>query len=244
MFDFLADTDLPFSDDQDGDTEGILGAGELETSRTLDKPIMTARKAKRREFVNGQKREALTELIPALPPPDTDLYIIGNGAGAEKRHGVDSTAFDFGTFIPHVVRMLGDIGCTAYVSTWTMNENHVKSMVEMLTDGRLSALSVMVDPYFSRRTPAIYAQLITGLQAHPWGIPGAGGGRFKAFKNHCKIIAIANPAGQCCTIMGSANLSAQPRTENYTLSTAPDLYAWVRDEFFEVMLNAKIDKSE
>lgn len=109
-----------------------------------------------------------------------------------------------------------------------MNENHVKSMVEMLTDGRLSDLAVMVDPYFARRTPAIYAQLITGLQAH--------GGRFKAFKNHCKIIAIAAPDGRTCVIMGSANLSAQPRTENYTLSTAPDLYQWVRDEFFERML--------
>ena len=223
MFDFLSDTDLPFSDDQNGDS--------LETARTLDRPIAQERKAKRRELVNGLKREALNELIPTLPPPDTDLYIIGNGAGAEIRHGINPLAFDFGTFIPHVVRMLSDQGCTCYVSTWTMNENHVKSMVEMLADGRLATLSVMVDPYFSRRTPAIYAQLITGLQAH--------GGRFKAFKNHCKIIAIANSDGETCVIMGSANLSAQPRTENYTLSTAPDLYRWIRDEFFEVMLNGK-----
>lgn len=226
-FDFLADMPLPFSDE----------GGELETARQLTRPLLHARRAAKREFVNGLKREALNQLIPALPPPDTDLYIIGNGAGAEIKHGINPLAFDFGSFIPHVVRMLGDNQCTAYVSSWTMNENHVKSMIEMLADGRLAALAVMVDPYFSRRTPAIYARLITGLGQH--------GGRFKAFKNHVKCIALSNPAGACCTIMGSANLSAQPRTENYTLTTAPDVYRWIVEEFFEEMLtDAKTNKGE
>lgn len=116
MFDFLSDLELPFSDNGDGDDQD--GDGELETARTLERPLIRARKAKRREFVNGQKRQALNELIPTLPPPDTDLYIIGNGAGAEIKHGINPLAFDFGTFIPHVVRMLGDRQCVGYISTW------------------------------------------------------------------------------------------------------------------------------
>jgi hypothetical protein len=225
-FDFLSDLPMPFGDD------------ELETARQLDRPKIRRHRVNRRELRNGLKKEALNELIPTLPPPDTDLYIIGNGAGAEVRHGINPLAFDFGTFIPHLTSMLGDRQCTAYISTWTMNDNHVQTMIEMLADGRLKALAVMVDPYFSRRTPAIYARLITGLQEH--------GGRFKAFKNHCKIIAIADAdERRTCVIMGSANLSAQPRCENYTLTTAPDVYQWVRDEFFEAMLtNAETNQSQ
>lgn len=204
---------------------------DLETSKQLSEPKLHARRAARREFSTGLKREALTELIPALPPPDVDLYVIGNGAGAEIRHGINPLAFDFGTFIPHVVRMLGDKNCIAYVSSWTMSEIHVKSMIAMLDDGRLSRLVVFADPYFSRRTPAIYAQLATGLQRHyPHG-------QYLAFKNHVKCIALAtSDESRTCVITGSANLSAQPRCEQYVLTTAPDVYTFFRDEFFEAML--------
>ncbi len=209
----------PFADD----------GGDLETARQLERPLTHARREAKREFISGLKREALNELIPVLPPPDVDLYVIGNGAGAEIRHGVNPLAFDFGSFIPHVVRMLGDSGCTAYVSTWTMARGHALTMLQMLDDGRLSDLTVFTDPYFKRREAAIAAELITGLLDR--------GQRFLAFKNHCKILALSNPQGRCCTIMGSANLSAQPRTENYTLTTASDVYAWVVRDFFLAILN-------
>jgi hypothetical protein len=114
-----------------------------------------------------------------------------------------------------------------------MNRQHTKTMLEMLKDGRLSALTVFTDPYFKRREAAIANELITGLLTIP-------NGRFMCFKNHTKIIALAAPDGRTCCISGSANLSAQPRAEQYNLSTSPDLYRFYRDEFFETMLtNAK-----
>lgn len=219
-FDFLTDVPLPFA------------ADELETARQLPRPLVHARRAAKREFISGLKKEALNQLIPTLPPPDVDLYVVSNGSGAEIRHGTNPLAFDFGTYLGHVVRMLGDQGCTAYISSWTMSETHIKNMIEMLADGRLTALSVLADPYFSRRTPALYAQLVTGLGQH--------GGRYLAFKNHVKAMCISNPAGDCCTITGSANLSAQPRCEQYVLTTCPAVYAFFVSQFFEVMLtNAK-----
>lgn len=228
-FDWLDDT--PFGDET-----------ELETARQLPRPLVHARREAKRQFVSGLKREALTELIRELPPPDTDLWIVSNGSGAEKKWhsgGIDVQAFDFGSFLPVLVKMLGDRDCIGYVSTWTMNETHAKSMVAMLADGRLAALAVFTDPYFSRRTPAIYAQLVTGLQRYPERA------RYLAFKNHVKCIALANPDGQTVVIVGSANLSAQPRTEGYVLSTAPDVYQFFRDEFFEAMLtHAKTDETE
>jgi hypothetical protein len=214
------------------DTDPFAGEGdELETTRQLASPRLYARRDTKRQLVNGLKREALNELIPVLPPPDTDVYVIGNGAGAEVRHGINPLAFDFGSFIPHIVERLGGRDCTAYISTWTMNRQHAKSMIEMLADGRLQALTVVTDPYFKRREAAIASELIMGLQQH--------GGRFLAFKNHVKAICISNPKDECCTVTGSANLSAQPRCEQYVLTTAIDVYQFFVNEFFEAMFDVQ-----
>lgn len=207
----------------------------LETTKTLHRPVIHARLESKRQFINGLKREALTALIPELPPPGTDLYVIGNGAGAEKRWrpgGTDQEAFDFGTFIPHLVGLMGGHGCVAYISTWTMNRNHALNMIDMLEDGRLSRLTVFTDPYFKRREAAVAAELIQGLDRYP------GRGQFLAFKNHVKVIAVATAdENMTCTVTGSANLSAQPRCEQYILTTAPDVYQFFKCDFFGAMMD-------
>jgi len=208
--------------------------GNLETARQLRHPAIHARRASKRHFINGLKKEALTVLVPELPSPDTDLYIIGNGSGAEKKWvagGIEPEAFDFGTFIPHIVERLGN-GCVAYVATWTMNRNHALSMIDMLSNGRLAQLTVFTDPYFRRREASVAAELVLGLAQFPER------GRFLAFKNHVKVICIANAdRTRFCTVTGSANLSAQPRCEQYILTTAPDVYEFFTSQFFEAMLN-------
>lgn len=222
-FDWLGDT-------EDGHEFDWLATDyEPRTARQLSRPKLHARRVAKREMVNGLKRQALTDLIPQLPPPDVDLYVIGNGAGAEIRHGINPQAFDFGSFLPVVVRMLGDQGCTAHVSTWTMARSHSLTMLAMLDDGRLSTLTVATDPYFQRREAAICAELVEGLQKR--------GQRFLCWKNHVKAICISSPNGQTCVITGSANLSAQPRCEQYVLTTAPDVYHFFVSEFFEEMVN-------
>lgn len=203
---------------------------DLETAVTLPRPLKHERKEAKRLFTNGLKKQALTELIPTLPPPNTDVYLIGNGAGAEVRHGINPLAFDFGTFIPYLVDMLGGRDCIGYVSSWTMNANHAKSMIELLATGAIRELTVFTDPYFQRREPAVAAQLITGMQAYP------DRARYLAFKNHVKAIALAGPDGRTVVITGSANLSAQPRCEQYILTTAAEVYRWITAEFFEEML--------
>ena len=105
----------------------------------------------------------------------------------------------------------------------------MKSILERFDDGAIAQLTVFTDPYFKRREAAIANELITGLLSR--------GQRYLAFKNHCKIITIHNPAGNCCTITGSANLSAQPRYKQYVLTTAPDVHQFFVTEFFEAMLN-------
>ena len=211
--------------------------GDLETTRQLSSPAIHARREIKRQFINGLKREALTALIPILPPPDVDLYVIGNGAGAEKKWtpgGTDQDAFDFGTFISHIVEQLGNRDCIGYVSTWTMNRNHALGMIDMLEDGRFAQLTVFTDPYFKRCEASVAAELILGLARFPDRT------RFIAFKNHVKVIAIATAdESRTCTVTGSANLSAQPRCEQYVLTTAPDVYQFFKREFFEAMTDGR-----
>lgn len=217
------------------DFDALLHTDDLETVRQLRRPALVARAAARRQFVNGLKKQALTELIPTLPPPNTDLYVIGNGAGAEKKWtpgGIDAQCFDFGTFIPHLVALLGGRDCTGYISSWTMNRNHALAMIELLDAGALGRLTVFTDPYFARREPGVYAELVTGLQRH------TPRGRYLSFKNHVKAICLATADGsRTVTVTGSANLSAQPRAEQYVLTTAPDVYRFFVTEFFEAMLS-------
>jgi len=213
-------------------TASTAGDPDYQTARQLSSPLVYARRVARREFVSGLKRQALTELIPTLPPTDVDLYVVGNGAGAETKHGVNLQAFDFGSFIPHIVDMLGGKACVAYISTWTMNAQHAKSMIDMLDDGRLARLAVVTDTYFKTRESAMCNRLIDGVQRHA---PRA---RFLAFKNHVKCIAIADSTGdRTCVITGSANLSAQPRCEQYVITSSPDVYAFFVTAFFERMFD-------
>ena len=225
-YDFTADFDYDYCDAPTGEA-----VQEIETNRQLKTPKLHARKDARRVKVNGLKRQALTELIPELPPPDTDLYIIGNGSGAEVKHGLNPSAFDFGSFVPVLVGMLGNSKCKAYISTWTLNRDHALTMLELLDNGNIDELVFFSDPYLQKRNPSIAATLINGIQKHP------DRARILFFKNHAKIIAIANAdESQTVVVSGSANMSSQPRVENYVLTTAPEVYRFFVDEFFNAML--------
>lgn len=216
-----------FDDPENADDEFI-------SHRQLAKSIRHERKAARREFVAGLRHEALIQLIPTLPPPDTDLWIVSTGDGAQGMAGTKrEKSFDFGDFIPHVVSMFG-AGCDVFVSTWTANHEHVTRLAEMLKTGEIARLTFLSDPYFQQRTPAIAAALFFALADYP------DRARYKLLKNHCKVICIRDAAQtRYCSITGSANLNMQPRAEQYNLSTAPDVYNFLTEQFFEAMLRQR-----
>lgn len=212
------DDDFSFEDDSD-----------IQTARTLKSVLRLERKAAQRVFVNDRKRAILAEIMPDLPPTDTDLFIITSGLGAEANRGVISQSPDLGTFIPHIVALLGDRDCIVYISTWTCNHWHAQTMLELLDAGRVKSLCFFSDPYFMQRSPAIATPLVTGLVER--------GQKVKLWKNHTKILAIANSdESRSCVVMSSANLSAQPRAEQLHISAAPEVYQWVKNEFFIAML--------
>lgn len=216
------DFDLPDNDYSWIDHEDFV------TTDNLPAPIRFDRKRNKAIYINGLKKQALSELITELPPPDTDIYILSNGSGGTYSLGdPNPKAFEFGHFIPVLCEMLGNKGIVAYVSTWTMNRWHALNMLQMLDTGILKSLSVLTDPYFLQRESVVANTLVEGLMKRNQ--------RFKAFKNHVKSVCLSNGKNQVC-ILASANLSAQPRAENFTLSTDPQLHNFMINEFFEVML--------
>lgn len=231
--DDLLNDELGFADNDLSDL--LNDDASIHSSDNLKNPAKHERKEVKRKFINGLKQQALTQLIPELPPIDTDLYIIGNGAGAEKINGRTVDSFDFGSFLPVLVEMLGNKDITAYVSTWTMNRNHATIMIDLLDNGNISKLVVASDPYFTRRESAVAATLIQGIQKHKQ--------TFITFKNHVKSICLKAPDGKTVTVSGSANLSAQPRCEQYILTTHPDVYQFFVSEFFEYMVNKNAKKA-
>lgn len=218
----LPDGDLSWIDSQD-----------FITTQNLPTPIRYDRKRAKAEYINGLKKQVLSDLLKELPPPDTDVYILSNGSGGTYHIGdANPKAFEFGHFIPVLCELLGNKGVTAYISTWTMNRWHALNMLQMLDDGILSSLSVLTDPYFLQRESVVANTLVEGLMKRHQ--------RFKAFKNHVKAVCLSD-GSQVVSILASANLSAQPRAENFTLSTDSGLHTFLVSQFFEVMLNVESD---
>lgn len=211
--------DMPLFDDRPA----------LEGDILPTEPVRYDRRRAKIEYIAALKKEALTDLIKALPPEDTDIYVVGNGSGKTYEQDGRIVCFEFGHFIPVLIGMV-TAPVSLYVSTWTMNRYHAQAILSLLTDGSIGRLTVFTDQYFKRREAAVANYLIEGIQKA--GLPH----RYFAFKNHVKALTLEDAAGRCVTVTGSANLSAQPRAENYVISTDRGLHQFFRDQFFEATL--------
>lgn len=234
------DFDIPDMSDLDIENYDFDAPDPTMASEGLTTSLAFERKVNRRATLASLKKDNLAKLVPVLPSPDSDLHILGNGEGAETARGIiDSGKFDFGSFIPHLVGLMGNKDITCYCSTWVMNMAHVEMLLGMLQRGELATLSILTDPFFKRRhTSSIAAQLVSGLSAF------GERGRILFFKNHAKILCLSN-ADQTAfvSVAGSSNLTSVQRVENYVLSTAEDVYRFYTVQFFEAMFSKAQTKS-
>lgn len=202
----------------------LLEAGELDTG--LPEPVTLKQKSKY-QFVNGLRKQTLNQLIPALPEPGTDIYLLSNGAGAERKNGSDRGVFDFGAFVPYLVDMVApDGGAHVYISTWTMNRRAADALVKMIKQDEISQLVVCVDQYFNKREKELASYLCEAM------IQCGDQHRYFTFRNHAKVICVSGPDAPTATVTGSANLSSQPRIEQYILSTSPLVYEFFVENLF------------
>lgn len=206
----------------------LARTAKSDANSQLPSPVYFEKSIEKRQFVHGLRLEELKTLIPQLPDETTDIYIVATGKG-RKTISVDVVqSFGFGSFLEFVVNEFGD-NCSVEFSTWSMNKDHAWMLLEMLDSGRVKQLRMLCDRSLETRKPEIMGILKQGLDKFDGSI-------LKMFRNHSKIYCIADERGErFCTITGSANLSGNPRAENYVLSTSPQLYSHFKTNFFDVM---------
>jgi len=174
--------------------------------------------AARRRYERIHRRQSLLEIIPEPPAPGEAIHVIGTG-----RH-------DFWTFVPQMLDWLGRTD-RLYCSTWTTSRANVTELIELWDTGRIGDLAMLTGIYFKRRETAVYATLLEAIRQR--------GGRYRAFKNHAKVLLMANPERDIwLSVEGSANLTANPRLEQYVFANIPDLYRFHRD-WMEECLTAR-----
>lgn len=191
---------------------------EVETTAKLKgRAIRTQLK---REALALLKGEELRSAVKGIPAAGVSLHVVANGD------------YDYWTWIPTIIDWLGGIVRQLYISTWTANGPNVRELLRLIDQGKIGRCAVLTGLYFKRRETAVYAQLITGLEAR--------GQRYRAFRNHAKVSLLTNGA-DWITVEGSANLTANPRLEQYVITNDRKLYdfhaAWM-----EAMLIAEPEK--
>lgn len=187
-------------------------AGDIETDRQPSPRAV--RLDARRRFARVRQREALRDVLPTPPAP------------GEQYHIISAAKWDFWTWVPEMITWLGGRTDWLYCSTWTANRAGIIEMFELCDAGAIGSIGFLTGVYFKRRESAVYATLLGGLRRR--------GFRYRAFPNHAKILLLSNEArGDWLTVEGSANLTSNPRTEQYCITNDQALWAFYRDWFEE-----------
>ncbi len=192
----------------------LMGGNALESAKmpTGRQHRMTAK----RRFQSVTRTDALKDALG--PPPKR----------GESIHVVSDAKYDFWHFVP---LMIGWLKRTdhLYCSTWTASRPNVLDLFAVHDAGEIAAgqIHFLTGLYFKRRESAVYALLLNGITER--------GGRYKAFENHCKVLLLANEKSDTwLTVEGSANLTANPRCEQYVVTNDRDLHdfhrQWMDDQ--------------
>ncbi len=142
-------------------------------------------------------------------------------ATGESVHVVSGAKFDFWTWVPVMLQWIGRSE-SLYCSTWTLSRANAVELFEVWDAGKIGLAHFLTGTYFKRRETAVYSLLLNGIRQR--------GGRYRAFQNHAKVLLLDAPAGgQWIVVEGSANLTSNPRTEQYVITSDRALWEFHRD---------------
>jgi len=175
---------------------------------------MTRKELKRKAVLVKRKQKIYEVLSEGLPQPG-HVITVGN-----------PYAYDFWQLIPYVVEQLNGVD-ECYISTWSMAKEFLLEYFKMIDAGKIKKPAMLTDVSFNHRRSSLYTQLVTGLTNR--------GGRYIAFRNHAKAMLFQKNE-HYISIVGSANLTLNPRFELYSISNDQELYEF-HQAWMEEMLN-------
>lgn len=186
--------------------ESISGPTDLETEY-----IPSARSFRmdaRRRYERVLREQALLDVLREHP------------AAGESVHVVSEAKFDFWTWVPAMLRWINRTE-SLYCSTWTLSRTNAVELFEVWDAGKIGLAHFLTGTYFKRRETAVYSLLLDGIRRR--------GGRYRAFQNHAKVTLLDNAGlGVWLVVEGSANLTSNPRTEQYVITNDRGLWEFHR----------------
>jgi hypothetical protein len=213
---FLDDSPLSDTADTPDDfgLDGIFGDDFVETTQNVS--ARAIRLDAKRSTLRVTQKENLRDVIQTPP------------RHGEQIHVVSANKFDFWTWVPVMTDWIGKAD-RLYVSTWTTNRVNTRNMFELWDAGKIGTSDWLVGLYFKRRETNVYAMLLEGLAKR--------GGRIRAFETHAKVVLLNNKRRNTwLTIEGSANMTANPRLEQYVITNDKRLWTF-HQTWFEEMLD-------
>ena len=214
----MTEADIPLDEETDYLIDDILGTGgpadPLETQH-MPAAGVHRRPSPRRRFERIKQKQTLRDVIADPPSPGETIHVIGTGL------------YDFWTFVPQFIDWIGR-AARLTCSTWTLSRPNAVELFEIWDAGRIGTADFLTGLYFKRRETAVYTMLLEGIRAR--------GGRYRAFRNHAKVLLLENPERDAwITVEGSANLTGNPRLEQYTITNDRALYdfhrTWTEEAF-------------
>ena len=193
--------------------------GEPPVQHTGQPTARTLRRQAKERYVRGLKKETLEHLVPEPVAPGECLHVVSNGK------------FDYFLFIPLILQWIGRADAL-YGSTWTMNRGNVQDLLQLFDDGKIGQLFLASGNYFLKRESAVAATILQGLRER--------GQRFACWENHAKVILLNNAAvGAWYVVEGSANWTANPRTEQNIVLNDRAVWEFHRDWLEEMFARRK-----
>jgi hypothetical protein len=109
-----------------------------------------------------------------------------------------------------------------FISTWSVGLSEATWLGELLSNGRITDLQMVVDRSWPTRQEKFCRHLLRQV----------GRDRVRTFRSHAKIMVTRN-ADWAVTVRGSLNLNPNPRMEQFDLEDNPTLADWIIAEVFE-----------
>lgn len=175
---------------------------EVETADTK----ITQRKANIQEKLKTKsflKKEKASEVLNELPTTGESFHIVSSGS------------FDYFNLIPLAIKLLGGKVNQFYFSIWTMNLSNTRELLQLFDEGKIKSISALVGLYFKKRETNVFNELYEGLKKRDQ--------RIYSNENHSKITLLENGVDYI-TICGSANFTANPRIEQFTVHNSKELF--------------------
>lgn len=186
---------------------------EIETDdvKITSRKLKIQEKLKTKSFLKKEKASIVLSEIPAI---GESFHIVSNGS------------FDYFTLIPLTIELMGGKINDFYFSTWTMNYQNVHALLKLFDDKKIKKISALVGLYFKKRETAVFNDLYEGLKKRNQ--------RIFCNENHAKVTLFTN-GKDFVTICGSANFTANPRIEQFTVHNSKELFDFHKNWMDEII---------